>query len=215
MKNIIKLFKANLKDLNYKFEEISDGMYLVYDFIQDEEQKRLLHLAKSKSDKEWKIAYQTSIKNQCLARFGRDDWENCVKEGLLVYNFEREDKVMETIEDFPEIGEIFINRISDIFKNTGLKAYSFSSIQRHYPGTGIEEHVDSESYSKQLFACVAYINDDYFGGEIYFRIKNVEIKAPAKSMIIFPTGQEFIHGVRTVESGPTRYAMTCFMWANS
>ena len=63
-----------------------------------------------------------------------------------------------------------------------------------------------------IFAGVTYLNDDYNGGELYFRKLNITLKPPAGSLVLFSTTGEFIHGIKQVFEGPTRYAIPCFLW---
>lgn len=66
-------------------------------------------------------------------------------------------------------------------------------------------HFDGQDGNKDLaFSLVAYINDDYEGGEISFPKHNVTIKPKAGSLIMFPSQEPYIHEVKPITSG-TRY----------
>lgn len=66
-------------------------------------------------------------------------------------------------------------------------------------------HFDGQDKNKDLaFSLVAYINDDYQGGEISFPNHNVTIKPKAGSLIMFPSQEPYIHEVKPIVSG-TRY----------
>jgi predicted 2-oxoglutarate/Fe(II)-dependent dioxygenase YbiX len=48
---------------------------------------------------------------------------------------------------------------------------------------------------------VAYINDDYEGGELSFRLQNLKIKPEAGDLFIFPSTFMYPHKAEVVTSG--------------
>lgn len=72
-------------------------------------------------------------------------------------------------------------------------------------GQSMGPHFDGQDGNKDLaFSLVAYVNDDYEGGEISFPNHNITIKPKAGSLIMFPSQQPYIHEVKPIISG-TRY----------
>lgn len=72
-------------------------------------------------------------------------------------------------------------------------------------GQSMGPHFDGQDGNKNLaFSLVAYINDDYEGGEINFPNHNVTIKPKSGSLIMFPSQEPYIHEVKPIVSG-TRY----------
>ena len=72
-------------------------------------------------------------------------------------------------------------------------------------GQSMGPHFDGQDVNKDLaFSLVAYVNDDYEGGEISFPNHNVTIKPKAGSLIMFPSQEPYIHEVKPIVSG-TRY----------
>ena len=72
-------------------------------------------------------------------------------------------------------------------------------------GQSMGPHFDGQDGNKDLaFSLVAYVNDDYEGGEISFPNHNVTIKPKAGSLIMFPSQEPYIHEVKPIVSG-TRY----------
>ena len=72
-------------------------------------------------------------------------------------------------------------------------------------GQSMGPHFDGQDGNADLaFSLVAYINDDYEGGEISFPNHNIAIKPKAGSMIMFPSQEPYIHEVKPITSG-TRY----------
>jgi Rps23 Pro-64 3,4-dihydroxylase Tpa1-like proline 4-hydroxylase len=89
-----------------------------------------------------------------------------------------------------------------------LKMESFTLV-RYTKGQFFSEHSDGgEGFSRKL-SIVIYLNDDYEGGEIYFRNLNLTMKPRTNSLVIFPSTEEFVHEAKPVLSG-TKYVITSF-----
>jgi len=72
-------------------------------------------------------------------------------------------------------------------------------------GQSMGPHFDGQDGNKDLaFSLVAYVNDDYEGGEISFPNHNITVKPKAGSLIMFPSQEPYIHEVKPIVSG-TRY----------
>lgn len=74
-------------------------------------------------------------------------------------------------------------------------------IARYIPGTALNEHADKVCESWRDLSNVLYFNDAYEGGEIYFSQYGIEYKPSAGTLLIFPAGANFSHGVREIKSG--------------
>lgn len=75
-----------------------------------------------------------------------------------------------------------------------------------YEKTGyLPEHQD-QGVSSRVLSTVAYLNDNYVGGEIYFPQVNITIKPESGSIIFFPSNFVFTHTVKPIEDG-YRYAV--------
>jgi hypothetical protein len=79
-------------------------------------------------------------------------------------------------------------------------------------GNFYKTHVDHFRNSPRILSFVFLINDNYEGGELYFELVNEIIKIPAKqgSLIIWPSGFQYPHGVLPVTKGE-RYSVVS--WA--
>jgi|DEB0MinimDraft_12_1074336.scaffolds.fasta_scaffold15660_2 hypothetical protein len=68
-------------------------------------------------------------------------------------------------------------------------------------GNGLEEKKGIDHPTKyRTYSAIFYINDDYDGGEIYFPNWGIEIKPKAGSLVIFPSNDEYVHGVKEVKN---------------
>jgi hypothetical protein len=78
-------------------------------------------------------------------------------------------------------------------------------IKKWNQGQSMGPHFDGQDGDSTLaFSLVAYVNDDYEGGEIHFPNQNITIKPKAGSLIMFPSQQPYVHEVMPITSG-TRY----------
>jgi hypothetical protein len=78
-------------------------------------------------------------------------------------------------------------------------------IKKWNQGQSMGPHFDGQDGNSDLaFSLVAYINDDYEGGEIHFPNQNITVKPKAGSLIMFPSQLPYLHEVKPIISG-TRY----------
>ena len=68
-------------------------------------------------------------------------------------------------------------------------------------GNGLKEKKGIDHPTKyRTYSAIFYINDDYDGGEIYFPNWDIEIKPKAGSLVIFPSNDEYVHGVKEIKN---------------
>jgi len=106
------------------------------------------------------------------------------------------------------IGEI--NGITDKIKNICYKLNNSCNLDTHqivmWPsGSSMDPHYDPES---DVFSCLVYLNDDYFGGETCFKTNffiNKKVKPETGKLIVF-SNSKILHWVNEVKNG-TRYTL--------
>ena len=77
------------------------------------------------------------------------------------------------------------------------------SISKYRSGAFMGSHVDhygTEPF-EPLMSAVAYLNDDYEGGELEFQNQGVSIKPAAGSVVVFPSVEPFYHQSLPIISG--------------
>jgi hypothetical protein len=111
------------------------------------------------------------------------------------------------------------SRVEKIFsKMNNPYAIPYKIILRQFPGGKMIPHADDDYEPatkltrKRLSAAIIYLNDDYSGGELNFVKKNIKIKPPARSLMLFETGDENIHEVKKVEGDIARYCLPSFVF---
>jgi hypothetical protein len=75
------------------------------------------------------------------------------------------------------------------------------SLLKYSNGQEYSEHYDGPTGIGRCISCIAYLNDDYEGGEIEFINFGVKIKPQAGMLIIFPSNFAYRHIAHPVTSG--------------
>lgn len=181
-------------------KEIAPGIELWENFLTDEEHKYLINTCRSLSQKDWEETYDNQFQYN-LERDGKEpdnEWKD------RVYQFPKDHPVIISINE----------KINNFVKKDGEFPGLLYRSQRHYPGSSLKEHYDSVQSISLSHAIVLYLNDDYIGGELYFNKFNINFRPPVKSLIKFPSTEDYMHGIKTVGDGPTRFVLTTFIWNN-
>lgn len=103
--------------------------------------------------------------------------------------------------------------ILDFVKKSGIKIKEREpwEILKYEKGQMVTWHCDDGEVHPSKISFVYYINDDYEGGEIQFKNKvyTMPIKPSRDSLIVFPSGMDYIHRVTPVTEG-TKYSVISF-----
>jgi hypothetical protein len=81
---------------------------------------------------------------------------------------------------------------------------------KYGPGQHFMEHHDHGFSYNCTVSLVAYVNDDYDGGELYFRLQNLKVKPNAGDLFIFPSNFMYPHQAMPVHSG-TKYSIVTML----
>ena len=201
--------KQSLSKLDYQYEEVAPDVFLVHDFLKDIEIELILNEINSLSQADWESHYMSGVVGLAERKYGRTDIDNLVKEGLVEITDHWVDK---------NVG--LDHRLSDPITKRIQKIFSFSdslifdgvgTIQRQYEGAHLTEHVDNHADPNIAYAVIMYLNDDYTDGELFFSRLGLKIKPPTKSLIIFPSGENYLHGVKSPGAGAERYVLPAFV----
>ena len=146
-----------------------------------------------------------------MIKFGRDDVDNLVAEGKFEITQNWKDKNF-NIKDHVIYRPTYdkINSLV-LLSDNSLELSGFATIQRMQPGVELKSHTDQHTDPSIRYATIAYINDDYEGGSLFFQKLGIEIKPKKGTLLFFPGTEEYEHGVRPVGEGPIRYVTVGFM----
>lgn len=206
----------------YEVVELDPNVHIIKNFISDNDKEFLLDITKNIDEDEWSKEYRDNVKRKAMETFGTDDLDFLERGGLIsqnTYMYDKSIALAYKFEDGPS--KTVSDRSSDIcsslaielrkFLCDGYELFPFNSMRRHYVGDGMVDHTDQKDTPEQRQSCVLYLNDDYSGGELYFRDQGIDVRPEAGSIAIFNNGIDYMHGVREVLPGPTRYTLATYI----
>lgn len=125
-----------------------------------------------------------------------------------------------TITGVSELDEIYSNlyyqqlqAVKDYTKkyNIGeLRYWEAMNLVKYGPGEHFQEHHDHGYSYNCTVSLVLYLNDNYEGGEIYFRLQNLTVKPEAGDLFVFPSNFMYPHRAMPVIDG-TKYSMVTML----
>lgn len=195
--------------MSSEFVEIFDNVFLLENFLTVEEVLYLRSFADSTTEEDWRKQNYANLRGQAVHLYGED-----AEEEIAAY-IERnvssfyDDKVIVIPDE--EFCHRITNRIKTYFEDEYDVGY-LHEIQRQYEGVALDEHYDAGYDNRIKRALIIYINDDFVDGELYFVGRDFQRKLPAGSAITFPATEDYVHGVKAVGAGPTRYVIPSFLW---
>jgi len=202
--------KQQLEKNNFIVKEPVGDLLVIEDFITKDEIDDFFSIINNATEKDWSFLYMEGLKKFCIEKFGRDDVDNLVAEGKFEITKNWEDKNLE-INGFAItkiVHDRLSNLVNEIDNSLSLNSFSF---QRMQSGVELKSHTDQHTDPSIQYAAIIYLNDNYSGGEVFFKNKNLDLRPKAGSLLIFPGNEEFEHGVRHVQDGPIRYVIPAFI----
>jgi hypothetical protein len=91
-----------------------------------------------------------------------------------------------------------------------LRYWEAFNFIKYGPGQHFQEHHDHGFSYNCTVSLVAYVNDDYEGGELYFRLQDLNLKPEAGDLFIFPSNFMYPHRAMPVHSG-TKYSIVTML----
>lgn len=204
------LTKKYIEKLGYEVDEVSYRIFLIKNFLTDDEVNTLVDQAVNAQEDEWTYHYMEGVRELAKLKFGRDDIENLVEEGLYEITYNWQDKNLK-IADWDMAKEID-KRAQELFNfRDDLKFNGCGTIQRQYEGVPLKDHVDNHTDSSLEYAAVFYLNDNYTDGEVYFVEQGIQLRPDPKTALVFPSTEGWRHGVNPPGPGPHRYIIPTFI----
>lgn len=135
-------------------------------------------------------------------KYKKSDIAHDVSEGGLALQELADDTVhrqMQAVKDYTRrynIGE--------------LRYWEATNYVRYGEGQHFQEHHDHGYSYNCVVSVVSFPNDDYEGGELYFRLQNVKVIPKAGETYIFPSNFMYPHRAMPVTSG-VKYSMVTML----
>lgn len=198
--------------VGYDVEEPIDQLFIIKNFLSDDQTNILLNYIESLSQDDWEFEYYQGLKSFCVRKFGSDDIETLIAEGKIEVTENWKDKNVSLMLNLQtkSICSILNQKINS-FLPKEISTMGPGVVQRQYAGVPLVAHHDQHTDPSVAYAAIIYLNEDYVGGELFFPNKNFTVKPPAKSLLIFPGSEDFLHGVHAPGEGPLRYVLPSFI----
>lgn len=183
---------------------------MVHDFLSSDHLQEIMSFAEKATQDDWEVAYLKNVKDFAMLKFGTDDIEELLASGKYEITKNWADKILEV--HHLEGAKAVTKGLRSIFAGfDNLEVNGGGMLQRQQPGVPLVAHVDNHTDPSLDYAAVVYINDDYVDGEVFFEHKGVKLKPPAGVLLLFPTTEEYLHGVEAPGDGPIRYVIPSFI----
>ena len=134
------------------------------------------------------------------------DYRDCVD-----FKFKKTDLQNDTREQslslqnlWQDIYDLQVPLVDDYRKDYNimdLKYWEAFNFIKYGAGQHFQEHHDHGYSYNCTVSMVSYVNDDYEGGELYFRLQDKMIKPKAGDVYIFPSNYMYPHRAMPVHSG--------------
>lgn len=208
---MLKTFKEKLKEDSFIFEEITNNIICIKNFLNKDELDFVLNIIDGASQADWEVEYMSNLKIFCLEKFGRDDVDNLVAEGKFEITQNWVDKNLNITNHKEQ--KIFYDRLNDIVTQCDpeLNLSGLATIQRMQPGVELKSHTDQHTDPSIKYATIIYLNDEYIDGEIFFPNLDISLRPKPGDLLFFPGDEEHEHGVKHVGEGPIRYVIVGFV----
>jgi predicted 2-oxoglutarate/Fe(II)-dependent dioxygenase YbiX len=90
-------------------------------------------------------------------------------------------------------------------------SHSSINLSKYLEGKAMGAHVDAdlEKEDQAAITAILYLNDNYEGGELFFREQQITLKPKAGTIVVFPSHTPFFHESFLIKKG-SKYIMALF-----
>lgn len=129
-------------------------------------------------------------------------------------DFEMLKTVTKNNSQLAEINSLVFNAIKDCIDDYALSwgieinhYEPLNFVKYSYPNTYFKLHIDHSPHNARTVSAVAYLNDDYEGGELWFpSLDDLIIKPKTGDIVVFPSTYMYRHESKQITSG-TKYSV--------
>jgi hypothetical protein len=192
-------------------EDLGDGIFVYHDLLPENMdiinrlEDVLLDESNEYSYQEAMVGYAMKIPEyrDCLDfKFKKTDIEHNQSEASLKLQALWEEIYFRQLQAVKHYCKMF---------NIGeLRYWEAMNFVKYGPGKHFQEHHDNGYSYNCVLSAVSYPNDDYEGGELFFRIQGLNVKAKAGDLFLFPSNFMYPHRAMPVESG-TKYSIVTML----
>jgi Rps23 Pro-64 3,4-dihydroxylase Tpa1-like proline 4-hydroxylase len=172
-------------------KQLEDNIFCIPNFLSEDDLKIFINIIDKLSENDW----------EKINKFQDLDWHH------KFYDYNDEQLASMVRDKFNALLSFFPNSV----------VYGLGRILRQRPQDMMNAHVDEtyDDFNKlnRDYAVVIYLNDDYSGGELSFVNLDIKIKPDAGSLMIFKTGEKYLHEVKTVNKDKARYCLPAWIFS--
>lgn len=165
--------------------KIAPDLYVIEDFVTEEQQKEILEFASSITESSWQ-------KNSWIPP------ENFFYGKMYTH-------------EHPVVFQTVLENVKNIVYSLYSEEDLNITLLRHKPGQSMNYHKDNHPHSGDTvrYGICIYYNDDYDGGALHYPDLDITHKPKARSLVIH--GGNLLHGTTKVKGKNYRYFSTCFI----
>jgi len=126
---------------------------------------------------------------------------------VIYHSFKQRQQV---ISEMTEVMFWIMSGYKKIAPIINFESNSGYDLLKYSEGCFYKQHIDSFMAAPRHLAVSLHLNDDYEGGEFAFYNRELKIKAPKGSAIVFPSNFMYPHEIMPVTRG-TRYSIITWM----
>lgn len=199
--------------MEYKVEKLATGIYLYKNTLPDS-----VDLPKMLEDA---LSANTTFKKWSPARVGdqeeRHDVRNCVdfkvgKLDIWPVNSKNKDiaEIYNTVNEIIHKCKSHYEPLHDIYCNW----QQVINFVRYGEDQWFDTHPDHGPTFTCILSSVLYLNDDYEGGELWFKEFDLKVKPERGDHFLFPSNYIYRHQAMPVIGGIKYSAVTMFDWTD-
>jgi Rps23 Pro-64 3,4-dihydroxylase Tpa1-like proline 4-hydroxylase len=122
---------------------------------------------------------------------------------VIYHNFKQRQQI---VGEMTEVMFWIMHRFKQISPAINFESNSGYDLLKYTEGCFYKQHIDSFMAAPRHLAVSLHLNDDYEGGEFAFYNRDLKIKAPKGSAVVFPSNFMYPHEIMPVTKG-TRYSI--------
>jgi hypothetical protein len=119
-------------------------------------------------------------------------------------------KLQEIWQDCFDRQDLAVQDYCKRFNIYNLRYWEAFNFIKYEPGHHFMEHHDHGFSYNCTVSLVAYLNDDFEGGELFFRLQGINYIPKAGDVVLFPSTYMYPHQAKVVHSG-TKYSLVTML----
>lgn len=146
--------------------------------------------------------------------FKKPEYRDCVDFKFRKDDLHNNDDGTEILKDmWQQCYDVMSEAVKDyciMYNITELQYWEVMNFIRYHEGQHFEEHTDHGYSYTSTVSLVGYINDNYKGGGLYFRLQDIMFTPEEGDLVVFPSNFMYPHKAMPVTEG-TKYSVVTML----